>query len=84
MKSDISVILCKLTDAEYEAFYAAKLPLSGATGKGATQGYGEYGPYIATYFEVLHKAIAALGWTKVLLRTHTKQWIVQRERRAGR
>lgn len=63
-----SLILCRLTDDDFDRFHAGKVTFSGSTGKGArSDDYWGVGPYIATFMFNMEKALTAMGWTEVRL-----------------
>lgn len=81
-----SIILANLTDCEFDKFHAARVSYTGSTGKGgiydcAKTGYGDVGPYIATYGRHLVQALDALGWRTIRVDRQEGQWIVRHERR---
>lgn len=73
-----SLILANLTDADFDAFSKARIGYSGSTGKGAADGYGDIGPYIATSLSELPKAIEAMGWERVTLERRNGQFVARR------
>lgn len=56
-----AVVLADLTPDEYDSFFEADIPYSGATGREA------YAPYIATFAHSLPDALYYLGWQHVRL-----------------
>lgn len=60
-----TLIVANMSDEDFDRFHAAHITLSGSTGKGATKGYGDVGPYIATYCTELLLVLDALGWERV-------------------
>lgn len=74
------LIVANLSDEDYDRMLEARIPYSGATGKGISCGYEPYGPYIATYLQELSRVVDVLGGrVQVMHKGHA--WIVRRERR---